>query len=122
MYVAQVVSNVSAPPSFMRLAGHPLRWRLLGELARSDRRVRELVSLVGEPQNLVSYHLGRLRAGRLVAARRSTSRPLRGERLPGRPRTKWREVACCASPRSSPQLTMLADNWQGPLHHDEKHQ
>jgi ArsR family transcriptional regulator, arsenate/arsenite/antimonite-responsive transcriptional repressor / arsenate reductase (thioredoxin) len=64
--------SLSAPPSFVRLAGHPLRWRLLGELARSDRRVRELVSLVGQPQNLVSYHLGRLRAGQLVAARRST--------------------------------------------------
>lgn len=61
-----------APPSFLRVAGHPLRWRLLGELARSDRRVRELVSLVGQPQNLVSYHLGRLRADRLVAARRSS--------------------------------------------------
>src|SRR5215471_7960419 len=67
-----VASSLSAPPSFVRLAGHPLRWRLLGELARSDRRVRELVSLLGQPQNLVSYHLGRLRAGRLVAARRST--------------------------------------------------
>jgi protein-tyrosine-phosphatase/DNA-binding transcriptional ArsR family regulator len=65
-------SSLPAPPSFVRLAGHPLRWRLLGELARSDRRVRELVSLVGQPQNLVSYHLGRLRADRLVAARRST--------------------------------------------------
>jgi protein-tyrosine-phosphatase len=65
-------SGASAPPSFVRLAGHPLRWRLLGELARSDRRVRELVSLVGQPQNLVSYHLGRLRTDRLVAARRST--------------------------------------------------
>jgi protein-tyrosine-phosphatase/DNA-binding transcriptional ArsR family regulator len=72
MYVGVVTWSVSAPPSFVRLAGHPLRWRLLGELARSDRRVRELVSLVGQPQNLVSYHLGRLRAGRLVAARRST--------------------------------------------------
>jgi len=73
MYVGLVVSSsVSAPPSFVRLAGHPLRWRLLGELSRSDRRVRELVSLVGQPQSLVSYHLGRLRAGRLVAARRST--------------------------------------------------
>ena len=72
MYVGLMETwSVSAPPSFVRLAGHPLRWRLLGELARSDRRVRELVSLVGEPQNLVSYHLGRLRAGRLVAARRS---------------------------------------------------
>src|SRR5215831_20943639 len=67
-----VASSLSAPPSFVRLAGHPLRWRLLGELARSDRRVRELVSLVGQPQSLVSYHLGRLRDGRLVAARRST--------------------------------------------------
>jgi protein-tyrosine-phosphatase/DNA-binding transcriptional ArsR family regulator len=72
MYVGVVVaSSLSAPPAFVRLAGHPLRWRLLGELARSDRRVRELVGLVGQPQNLVSYHLGRLRAGRLVAARRS---------------------------------------------------
>jgi ArsR family transcriptional regulator, arsenate/arsenite/antimonite-responsive transcriptional repressor / arsenate reductase (thioredoxin) len=67
-----VTSSASAPPSFVRLAGHPLRWRLLGELARSDRRVRELVNLVGRPQNLVSYHLGRLRTDRLVAARRST--------------------------------------------------
>ena len=74
MYIELVEAwSLSAPPSFVRLAGHPLRWRLLGELARSDRRVRELVSLVGQPQNLVSYHLGRLRAGRLVAARRSTS-------------------------------------------------
>jgi protein-tyrosine-phosphatase/DNA-binding transcriptional ArsR family regulator len=72
MYVGVVASTWSAPPSFVRLAGHPLRWRLLGELARSDRRVRELVSLAGQPQNLISYHLGRLRAGRLVAARRST--------------------------------------------------
>ncbi len=73
MYIASVMtSTASAPPSFVRLAGHPLRWQLLSELARSDRRVRELVSLVGQPQNLVSYHLGRLRADRLVAARRST--------------------------------------------------
>ena len=72
MYIGIVVAwSVSAPPSFVRLAGHPLRWRLLGELARSDRRVRELVGLVGQPQNLISYHLGRLRDGRLVAARRS---------------------------------------------------
>lgn len=60
------------PPPFVRVAGHRLRWRLLGELARSDRRVRELVKLVGQPQNLISYHLGRLRAAGLVGARRST--------------------------------------------------
>ena len=62
-----------APSEFLRLAGHPLRWRLLGELARSDRMVHELTGLVGEPQNLVSYHLGKLRDGRLVSARRSSA-------------------------------------------------
>ena len=50
-----------APPGFLRLAGHPLRWRLLSELARSDRQVRELKALLAQPQNLVSYHLARLR-------------------------------------------------------------
>ena len=62
-----------APPEFLQLAGHPLRWRLLGELARSDRMVYELTGLVGEPQNLVSYHLGRLRDAGLVSARRSSA-------------------------------------------------
>ena len=62
-----------APPEFLQLAGHPLRWRLLAELGRSDRRVHELTGLVGEPQNLVSYHLGKLRDGRLVSARRSSA-------------------------------------------------
>jgi protein-tyrosine-phosphatase len=57
----------------LQLAGHPLRWRLLGELARSDRQVQELTALLGQPQNLISYHLGRLRAGRLVTARRSSA-------------------------------------------------
>ena len=60
-------------PAFLRLAGHPLRWQLLTELARSDRTVRELTVLVEEPQNLVSYHLGTLRDARLVTARRSSA-------------------------------------------------
>lgn len=60
-----------APPEFLQLAGHPLRWLLLGELARSDRAVHELTALVDEPQNLVSYHLGKLRDAALVSARRS---------------------------------------------------
>ena len=62
-----------SPPEFLQLAGHPLRWRLLGELARSDRMVHELTDLVGEAQNLVSYHLAKLRDGRLVSARRSSA-------------------------------------------------
>ena len=63
----------SAPPGFLRLAGHPLRWRLLTELGRSDRQVRELTGLLDERQNLVSYHLAQLRAGGLVSARRSSA-------------------------------------------------
>ncbi len=62
-----------ASPSFFRLAAHPVRWRLLGELARSDRRVGELCGLLGRPQSLVSYHLGRLRSERVVHRRRSTA-------------------------------------------------
>jgi len=59
-------------PAFVRLAAHPLRWRLLAELAGSDYRVRELTTLVAEPQNLVSYHLRLLRDGGLVTATRSS--------------------------------------------------
>ncbi|HMJ36342.1 MAG TPA: ArsR family transcriptional regulator [Baekduia sp.] len=61
------------PPDFLRLAGHPVRWRLLSELAQSDRRVGELTELLGRPQNLVSYHLGRLRAEHVVSMRRSSA-------------------------------------------------
>jgi len=63
----------ASPAAFLRLAGDPLRWRLLSELARSDRRVGELTGLVGQPQNAVSYHLGRLRDGGLVSMRRSSA-------------------------------------------------
>jgi protein-tyrosine-phosphatase/DNA-binding transcriptional ArsR family regulator len=55
----------------LRLAGHPLRWRLLSELGRSDLRVGELSVLADRPQSLVSYHLRQLREGELVSARRS---------------------------------------------------
>ena len=64
---------VGDPPSFVRLAAHPVRWRLLQELVRSDRAVLELTTLVDEPQSLVSYHLRLLRDGGLVSARRSSA-------------------------------------------------
>ncbi|HUN32018.1 MAG TPA: MarR family transcriptional regulator [Trebonia sp.] len=67
------VRQDQAPPEFLALAGHPVRWRLLAELARSDLQVRELTTLTGQPQSLVSYHLGRLRAGGLVGMRRSSA-------------------------------------------------
>jgi protein-tyrosine-phosphatase len=61
------------PPRFVCLVAHPVRWRLLQELVRSDRAVSELVELVDEAQNLVSYHLRQLRDGGLVVARRSSA-------------------------------------------------
>jgi protein-tyrosine-phosphatase/DNA-binding transcriptional ArsR family regulator len=62
-----------AYPGFLELAGHPLRWRLLAALARGDLRVHELTAHVGQSQNLVSYHLAKLRGGALVSARRSSA-------------------------------------------------
>jgi ArsR family transcriptional regulator, arsenate/arsenite/antimonite-responsive transcriptional repressor / arsenate reductase (thioredoxin) len=64
---------MAPPPSFLRLAGHPVRWRLMSELAHSDRRVRELCGLLGLEQSLVSYHLGLLRADGVVSMRRSAA-------------------------------------------------
>ncbi|WP_406815737.1 ArsR family transcriptional regulator [Mycobacterium sp. M23085] len=58
-------------PPLMRMASHPLRWALLTELASGDQRVRELATAIGEPQNLVSYHLRLLRSAGLIDARRS---------------------------------------------------
>ena len=54
-----------APPDVLRLAGHPVRWRLLHELAGSDRRVGELCDLTGERQSLVSYHLAEALTARM---------------------------------------------------------
>src|SRR5688500_10464105 len=65
--------GVGSPPRVLRLAGHPLRWRLLRELAWSDRRVNELCELVGRRQSLVSYHLRQLRGDGLVSMRRSAA-------------------------------------------------
>ena len=61
---------VGTPPASLEALADPVRWQLLGELGRSDRRVGELVRLVGRPQNLVSYHLRTLRDAGVVTARR----------------------------------------------------
>jgi ArsR family transcriptional regulator, arsenate/arsenite/antimonite-responsive transcriptional repressor / arsenate reductase (thioredoxin) len=77
MYSGRVIATArhgeSSPPRFLRLAGHPLRWTLLSELARSDRRVGELCALADRRQSLVSYHLRQLRDGGLVSMRRSAA-------------------------------------------------
>ena len=56
----------------LRLVGDPRRWAILSALAAGDRRVGELVEVVGERQNLVSYHLRELRDAGLVSSRRSS--------------------------------------------------
>jgi protein-tyrosine-phosphatase/DNA-binding transcriptional ArsR family regulator len=66
------VSTTARPPIVFRLIGHPVRWQVLSELASSDRRVRELMASLRQPQSLVSYHLRQLRAAELVSARRSS--------------------------------------------------
>lgn len=58
---------------FLKLLAHPIRWRVLLSLAHSDYRVQELVALLRQPQNLVSYHLRRLRSYQLIHERRSAA-------------------------------------------------
>ncbi|EFH86883.1 metalloregulator ArsR/SmtB family transcription factor [Ktedonobacter racemifer] len=60
-------------PSILKLIAHDIRWAVLRELAHSDYRVQELVERLGLPQNLVSYHLRKLREGQVVSERRSSA-------------------------------------------------
>lgn len=64
---------MAAAPTLMKLLAHDVRWQALEVLVCSDHRVHELVELLGQPFNLVSYHLRRLREARLVTERRSTA-------------------------------------------------
>lgn len=59
------------PPELLRLLAHDVRWTIVQTLKLSDYRVQELAELTGQPMNLVSYHLQKLRAGRVIEARRS---------------------------------------------------
>src|SRR3954454_8306706 len=107
-----------SPPPFLRLAGHPLRWRLLSELASSDRRVGELCELAGQPQSLVSYHLRQLRDSGVVTARRSLADgrdtyyvldlPRCGELLSGAGASLHPGLAAAVAPRRDvPRARML---------------
>lgn len=66
------LSNVQ-PPHFLKLLAHDIRWNILVLLARSDYCVQDLVHLIQQPQNLVSYHLRQLRVHHLVTERRSAA-------------------------------------------------
>ena len=65
--------SAARPPILLKLLAHDLRWQLVIALARSDRRAQELVALLGQPANLVAYHLGRLRRASLVRQRASSA-------------------------------------------------
>lgn len=59
------------PPEFIKLLANDVRWGVLQALASGDYQVNELVALVQQPMNLVSYHLKKMRQGALVTTRRS---------------------------------------------------
>jgi protein-tyrosine-phosphatase/DNA-binding transcriptional ArsR family regulator len=63
----------SSSPCIAQILAHPIRWAILRELARSDRRVHELTARVGAAQNLVSYHLALLRRSGVVGEQRSSA-------------------------------------------------
>lgn len=65
--------TMTLPPDFLKLLAHELRWQILLALAKSDRRVQELVDLVARPMNLVSYHLRLLRNAGIVEEHRSSA-------------------------------------------------
>jgi protein-tyrosine-phosphatase/DNA-binding transcriptional ArsR family regulator len=60
-------------PILLKILANDLRWRLLHMLTRGDHRVQELADSVGEQQNLVSYHLRKLREAEVVHERRSSA-------------------------------------------------
>ena len=59
--------------NFLKLLAHDVRWNILSMLACSDYCVQELVRLLEQPQNLVSYHLRRLREQDIITERRSSA-------------------------------------------------
>jgi len=59
------------PPAVIKILAHNLRWQIVQLLVVGDYRVNELVTLLDQPLNLVSYHLKQLRDSQLVSSRRS---------------------------------------------------
>lgn len=69
----ELTSSGVRPPNFLKLLAHDIRWKILVLLARSDYCVQDIVRLVEQPQNLVSYHLRQLRGQDLVTERRGSA-------------------------------------------------
>lgn len=58
-------------PEILKLLAHDLRWQIIQSLMHGDQRVNELVEIIGEPANAISYHLKQLREASIVSNRRS---------------------------------------------------
>lgn len=67
----QVVLSPPGLPILFDLLSHRLRWAIVQQLASGDVRVNEIVSHLGEPMNVVSYHLKKMRDSGLIVGRRS---------------------------------------------------
>ncbi len=57
--------------SLLKILADDTRWRIIHRLRFSDHQVSELVELLQQPQNLISYHLGILRQAGFVQLHRS---------------------------------------------------
>ncbi|MGB8344760.1 MAG: ArsR family transcriptional regulator [Ktedonobacteraceae bacterium] len=68
-----VLFSTRSAPGVFKLLANDLRWQLLTCLARSDYSGQDLVRLLNQPQNLVSYHLRKLREQLVVTEHRSTA-------------------------------------------------
>lgn len=60
-------------PALLKLLAHDIRWNLLALLSRSDYSGQEMMRLLKQPQNLLSYHLRQLHTHGLVSERRSSA-------------------------------------------------
>ena len=63
--------TVTDPPPFLKLIAHTLRWQILQVLANSDLTVQEITAVLGQPQNLVSFHLHKLHQAQLILEHQS---------------------------------------------------
>ncbi len=66
-------TQIKQPLEFLKLLAHDIRWRILLNLAQSDRKVEELVKQIKQSHNLISYHLKLLRRKELVFEHRSSA-------------------------------------------------
>jgi ArsR family transcriptional regulator, arsenate/arsenite/antimonite-responsive transcriptional repressor / arsenate reductase (thioredoxin) len=57
--------------AFLKLIAHDIRWQIISALAESDMRVHEITRRLDQPQNLVSYHLQKLKQALLVGENHS---------------------------------------------------